>query len=268
MANAVAIGYGKDAVGVYRTDGVRSLFAADVRLVASGESFLPSYTEGDNALVVATDSMKNFIHRAALDYDGTSLEDFLDLIGTRFLDTYDHVDRVSLRAREIPFLRHGAALFQRVYDDYGVAELELGRAGILGHRSGREAMHLIKLTGSAFAGFYRDDYTTLPETEDRPLFVHLDAHWRTQDVRKRPPSEEVRDSIVGTFEDFVSESIQHLVYEMGTRVLEQFQEIEEVTFAGENRLWDATLQAETDPPARVYTDARPPFGVIGLTLSR
>lgn len=266
MADALAIGYGKDAVGVYRTDG-RSLFAAEVRLVASGASFLPSYTAGDNALVVATDSMKNFVQRAALDYDGTSLEDFLELVGTRFLDTYEHVETAALRARELSFARRAGGLYQRLYDDRGVAELELGRAGIVSHRSGREGIHLVKLKGSAFRDFFRDEYTTLPDAADRPLFVHLDVHWRTQDFRKRPPGEEVRDSLVETFEDFFSESIQHLVYEMGTRILERFQEIEEVSFSGENRLWDKGQESE-DGDVTVYADARPPFGVIGLTLAR
>lgn len=265
MANAVAIGYGKDAVGVYRTDG-SALFAAEVRLVASGESFLPSYVEGDNTLVIATDSMKNFIQRAALDYDGTSLEDFLELVGTRFIDLYEHVETLSLRARELPFARRANRLYQRLYDDYAVAELELGRNGIVSHRSGREAIHLVKLAGSAFRDFFRDEYTTLPDAADRPLFVHLDVHWRAQDFRKRPVGEEVRDAVVATFEAFFSESIQHLVHEMGTRVLERFQEIEEISFTGQNRLWD-TAQEGGDG-VTVYTDARPPFGVIGLTLTR
>ena len=37
----------------------------------------------------------------------------------------------------------------------------------------------MKLRGSAFTRFARDENTTLPERADRPLFIHLDAHWRT-----------------------------------------------------------------------------------------
>ena len=68
MAELVRIGYGKEAVSVYRTDGVSSLFAAEIGMTARGEAFLPSYTEGDNTVVVATDSMKNFIQITALEY--------------------------------------------------------------------------------------------------------------------------------------------------------------------------------------------------------
>ena len=49
------------------------------------------------------------------------------------------------------------------------------------------------------------------------------------------------------------------------RVLESFDQIAAVDFYAENRLWDT---AQTGDDAAVYTDARPPFGVITLTLER
>jgi urate oxidase/2-oxo-4-hydroxy-4-carboxy-5-ureidoimidazoline decarboxylase len=268
MADAVAIGYGKEAVSVYRTDGVRTLFAAEVRLLVRGERLLSSYTEGDNSLVVATDSMKNFVHVHALGYDGSSLEDFLLLLGQRFLDHYGQADRVELGARDLPFSRQGEAAFQRTYGDRGVAELTLDRDGIVEERSGREGLHLVKLTGSSFAGFVRDEYTTLPESHDRPLFVHLDVHWRHVDFPRRPAGEDVRDSVVETFAGFESASIQELVHEMGVRVLERFAEIGEVSFAAQNRLWDTAQVSEEDERVRVYTDPRPPYGAVELTLRR
>ena len=81
MAELLRIGYGKEAVSVYRTDGVSSLFAAEIGMTARGAAFAPSYTEGDNTVVVATDSMKNFIQITALEYGDDSLEGFLELLG-------------------------------------------------------------------------------------------------------------------------------------------------------------------------------------------
>ncbi|HEU4450224.1 MAG TPA: urate oxidase [Gaiellaceae bacterium] len=268
MAEPLATGYGKEAVSVYRTDGVRSLFAAEVGMTARGAAFLPSYTAGDNTAVVATDSMKNFVHATALEYDGTSLEDFLDLLARRFLDTYPQVERIELRGRELPFTRRSEQSFERVEGDRGVAELALDRSGALEHRCGREGIRLVKLTGSSFAGFVRDEYTTLAESHDRPLYVHLDVHWRNQDFGKRAPGEEVRDSVAATFAEFESASIQELVHRMGTRLLDGFQELAEVSFAGENRLWDTAQVLGSDERVRVYTDPRPPFGRIELTLGR
>jgi urate oxidase/2-oxo-4-hydroxy-4-carboxy-5-ureidoimidazoline decarboxylase len=264
VAEPVAHHYGKDAVSVFRAEGTR-LFAAEVRLLLHGDVFVPSYTAGDNSLVVATDSMKNFIHAAALDYEGSSLEEFLLLVGQTFLERYGHVEWVTLHGSEVPFTQHTGVLFQRIYDDYGTAWLELGRDGVRDHRSGRERLHLIKVTGSSFTDFVRDEHTTLPEMPDRPLFIHLNVHWRHTDFGRRVRSDEVRDSIVATFDDFVSASIQHLVHEMGLRALDRFPEIEEISFAGENRLWDRAQDADG---VAVYTDARPPFGVIELTLRR
>lgn len=264
----MTIHYGKAAVSVYRTDGVSTLFATEVGIDVLGETFMPAYREGDNSLVVATDTMKNFVHSTALEFDGASLEGFLELLGTRFLVTYGHVERVRLSARELAFARESDVLFRRLHDDEGVAELELDRTGIIDHRCGRRALHLIKITGSSFASFAHDEFTTLPEQVDRPLFVHLDVHWRHASFHDHVESERVRASVIATFDSFVSKSIQHLVHEMGQRLLAEFPQLVEVSFEAQNRLWDTAQVSEADPRVKVYTDPRPPYGMIGLVLRR
>ena len=264
MAEPVALSYGKDAVSVYRTDGER-LFACETRMLLRGEAFDASFVEGDNSMVVATDSMKNFIHRTALEYDGESLESFLVEVGRRFVERYPFIDAVELHGRETVFSRRADAVLQRLYDDYGVADVFMYPDAERQERSGRQGLHLIKLAGSAFAGFVRDEYTTLPEARDRPLFIHLDASWHNVDYGRRVDGEKVRDLFIGTFAEFKSESIQHLVHEMGVRALGLFPEIDNIAFRAENRLWDT---AQQNDGATVYTDARPPFGVITLSLNR
>ena len=134
MAQLLSIGYGKEAVSVYRTDGVSTLFAAEIGMTARGEAFGPSYTEGDNTAVVATDSMKNFIQMTALEYDDPSLEGFLEVLARRFMDIYGQAERIELHGREVPFARRTEQSFQRVGGDVGVAELALDRDGTLEHR--------------------------------------------------------------------------------------------------------------------------------------
>ena len=92
-------------ISVYRTDGVRSLFGAEVELDVFGENLMPAYTEGDSRLVVATDTMKNLVHATTQGYDGSSIEELIELIGARFLETYEHFERIQVRAREVPFER-------------------------------------------------------------------------------------------------------------------------------------------------------------------
>jgi urate oxidase/2-oxo-4-hydroxy-4-carboxy-5-ureidoimidazoline decarboxylase len=268
VAELLKIGYGKETVSVYRTDGVSSLFAAEVGMTTRGEALGPSYTEGDNTLVVATDSMKNFVHVTALDYEESSLEGFLELLARRFLDTYGQVARIELTAREVPFARRSEQSFQSVGGDHAVAELALDRDGTLEHRSGRVGIRLVKLTGSSFEGFVRDEYTTLPESRDRPLFIHLDVHWRNRNFAERANGETIRDSLAKTFGEFDSASIQELLHSMGIRLLDGFGELDEVSFVAENRLWDTAQVSSSDERVRVYTDPRPPHGRIELTLGR
>ena len=264
MADPVAHRYGKHAVSVYRTERDR-LFACEVDLMVTGRSLDSSYTEGDNSRVVATDSMKNFIHRAALEFDGTVLEDFLSGVARHFLDRYEHIDSIEVEGREVPFATRNDTARQRLYDDYAFATVGLHREGSHMEWSGRKGLHLMKPTGSSFAGFVRDEFTTLPDARDRPLFVHLDARWINSDPGARAPGEEVRDILVETFAAFESASIQHLVYEMGVRVLDRFPGIASISFEAQNRLWDT---AQTADSVTVYTDARPPYGLIELTLNQ
>jgi urate oxidase / 2-oxo-4-hydroxy-4-carboxy-5-ureidoimidazoline decarboxylase len=259
--------YGKEAVSVYRA-GAGALFAAEIRLDAFGQSFEPSYTEGDNSMVIATDSMKNFIHATAAEYDEESLEGFVELVARTFLETYAHVESVHVAGREIAFSRAGDVVFRRVGPDRDVTELRMDRTGIRDHRSGREGLHLVKLTGSAFRGFIRDEYTTLPDADDRPLGIQLNVYWRCADFARRVASDGVVASLAATFDEFFNESIQQLVREMGVRVLDGFADIVELSFDAENRLWDRAALPAGDGPVRIYTDPRPPYGVITLTLRR
>jgi len=268
-SSVTAIHYGKAAVRFYRTDERGRLFAGEVALDAAGDSLRPAWTAGDNTPIVATDSIKNFIHAAALEYEGDALEEFAAWLGRRFLATYGHIEHVKVRARELPFAPEGTVLYSRTYTDYGTVELTMSAAGILDHRCGCEALHLIKATGSSFAGFVRDRYTALPETRDRPLFIHLNVYWRHPSFDERVPTRQVRSVVTETFDTFESRSIQHLVHEMGQRILQRFPAVVEVSFDAENRTWDGMA---IPPPAAsqraVYADPRPPFGVVGLTLTR
>jgi len=253
----VKISYGKLRVPVHRIAG-DDLLAAEISIEVLGDNFLPAYTEGDNSAVVATDTMKNFILRESLSYDGTSLEGLLRHLGERFMSTYPVMESVRMSAKELRFDRLGSRVYSRSADDHGVAAVEPD--GTV--RGGRHGMLLLKTRGSAFTKFARDEYTTLPERGDRPLFIRVDADWRyAGDAFVE--SSAVRDHFAATFYDFVSESIQHLVHEMGTRLLADHQEIEEISFTAENHTRDPVGE---DGDRKVYTDPFPAQGLITLTL--
>jgi urate oxidase / 2-oxo-4-hydroxy-4-carboxy-5-ureidoimidazoline decarboxylase len=251
---------------VKRADGDHDVLAAEVSIEVLGENFAAAYTEGDNSAVVATDTMKNFILRESLAYEGDTLEGLIVHLGTGFLATYPVMEAVRMTGREHRFDRLSGKLFAREHGDHAVAMFELGEDGIRDHRSGREDLRLLKVTGSAFTRFARDDYTTLPERVDRPLLIRMDVHWRYGD----PDADhvdpwEVREEVAATFDDFVSESIQHLVHEMGTRMLARWPQLAEVSFAAENHTRDP---AGEDGDRKLYTDPFPAQGLITLTLTR
>lgn len=171
-------------------------------------------------------------------------------------------------------------LFARDRNDRSTASLDLEREGegvrITSHACGRADLQLIKITGSAFADFARDEHTTLPERHDRPLYIWCDIGWRYADAAdalgadpaRYVAGEQVADLAGSVFHQFVSLSIQHLVNEIGIRMLERWPQLAEVNFEATNRLWDPGEESAADPTIKTYADPRPPFGRIGLVLHR
>ena len=300
-------GYGKLRVPVYRVYarpllGVKPipesqysgskniLFAYEIDVEVLGENFLPAYTQGDNSNVVATDSMKNFVLREALAFDGATLEEFLDMLGRHFLETYSQMQQLRLSGRELPFdtiavpesggFIDSSVLFQRSHTDYTTATLTFERVNgvptVTEHRCGRVGLELFKVTGSAFSRFVRDEYTTLAERVDRPLFIYLDVYWKYRDAQALlaidhelyVPAEQLRDLLRVTFHEFVSKSIQHLVHEMGIRILASYPQIVEIAFEAQNRTRDVIVASETDEKVKVYSDPFSAYGIIKLTVNR
>ncbi|NJM05764.1 hypothetical protein HC891_05560 [Candidatus Gracilibacteria bacterium] len=117
---AYTISYGKVAVPVYRmyaaplrdlpalpessfSGRANIVFAAEIDVEIFGDDFLPAYTYGDNTMVVATDTMKNFILRESLTYAGATLEGLLDHLGRGFLARYPVMPALRISGRELPF---------------------------------------------------------------------------------------------------------------------------------------------------------------------
>ncbi len=302
------VSYGKQGVPVYRvfaaplsdippipesafTGRDNNLLACEIGVEVFGDEFLPAYTHGDNAMVVATDSMKNFIIRETLAYPGATMEGLLHFLGTGFADTYKQMHTLTMTAREIPFApaivpngegRHepGGNLFRLARGDRAFASLSIDKRremiAVTWHECGIRDIELMKLTGSAFTSFLRDGYTTLPERGDRPLYFTMNVSWRYADPgdmlelsrRRYVPVEQMRDLLAAVFDAFVSESIQHLLHEMGQRALIRFPQLVEIRFDALNLTRDPYGQREDDPRVKVYSDPFPAFGRLTLAIRR
>lgn len=298
--------YGKGDVLVYRTyaepleaapipespfvgeDNI--LFAHNIRFAVSGDALLTSFTDGDNAQLVATDSMKNFILRQAATFEGGTTEALLHFLAVRFMETYGHIDTVQLSANRIPFLPlpvpgpggflDNRLVYRRSYNDHAAAEMKLAR-GAEGYDldeawSGLSDLQLIKVSGSSFYGFIRDEYTTLPDAYDRPLFIFLDIRWRYDDPQdaihpeagKHVPVQQIRDIAQNVFYEFATPSIQHLIWLIGQRILIRFPQLAEVRFETSNRTWETVVEPADGLSSGVFTEPRPPFGFQGFSMTR
>lgn len=274
------IQYGKTRVVFFRL-AKRSAppFAASVTIDVFGERFAAAYTEGDNREVVATDTMKNFVYATAADFDGRSLESYVLYLGRRLLETYPQMERIRVTAHEVPLdPAHGNSdvVFRLTRSDVATSHADFERSTsdvtVTHLRSGLEGLRLLKTTGSSFAEFARDRYTSLPELTDRPLTIRMDVHWRYGDVRDATegeghvPADQMRRAIERTFHDFNSRSIQHLVHVMGTSLLKDFPSLSEIEFATENHTPDAVSEGKGD--VKVFAEPRQTFGKIGLVVRR
>jgi urate oxidase len=278
------ISYGKAHVVFYRLGGrdVAPL-AASVDIDVFGKRFVSAYTEGDNREVVATDTMKNFIYAMAAEYSGSTLLGLCAFLGRRFIETYPLMEALRVTAREVPLdaaageRGPSGVLFRSTRGDRAVAQVAVdgvgGKPEITAARSGWEDMVLVKTTGSSFATFARDDYTTLPELTDRPLTIRMSVYWRYVDpkdgVAEGPGllgPRAVRDEIERIFHKFNSRSIQHLVHEVGARLLAAHAQLQEIEFVAENHTPDHVRDGSGG--VRVFAEPRATFGKIGLVLRR
>ena len=88
--------YGKAAirlVRVGRDTTPHRLRDLTVAIALEGD-FTAAHVDGDNSLVVATDTMKNTAYALAAEHLTGSVEDFATVLGRHFLD-FDQVDRSS-----------------------------------------------------------------------------------------------------------------------------------------------------------------------------
>jgi urate oxidase len=140
-------------------------------------------------------------------------------------------------------------------------------------RSGISGLTLLRTSGSAFSGFLRDEFTVLPETEDRIMATDASADWTFLEDQ-RPSYDDVRAAarvaLVDTFSNHRSASVQHTLFAMGEALLAACPDVREVSMRMPNKHHIAVDLApfgiENDRAVFVATDR--PFGVIEGTVTR
>jgi urate oxidase len=270
--------YGKAAirlVRVWRGDGSHRLRDLTVAVALEGD-FAAAHTDGDNALVVATDTMKNTVYAFASDRLEGSLEDFGRALAEHFLDE-PQVERATVSLREHAwapiagpagpardaFVRGGSGTrVATVSSDIGGTTVE----------AGVEDLVVMKTAGSAFVGFPRDRYTTLPETDDRIMATKITAIWRygAPELAGDERHAAIQGTLLEVFADHDSASVQASVWLMARTILERHEEVDEVRMALPNLhhwLVDLAPFGLTNDN-EVFTATTEPHGLIEATVRR
>lgn len=238
----------------------------DVQLEGAFEKV---YVEGDNASCHATDTMKNTVYALARQDPIEHVERFALRLADHFL-AKPSVARVRVSAAEQPWSRlHPHAFVQSGGEQWTASVTRDATSAVI--VSGVANLVVLKTTDSGFSGFPRDEYTTLPETEDRILATSITASWtyRSADA-DFSARDRIRAALLETFADHLSRSVQHTLYAMGQAALAACGEITDVTLTLPNRhhLLVDLKPFGLDNPNEIFVATDQPFGVIEATVTR
>jgi urate oxidase len=269
--------YGKSRIRLVKVRRARDAHAiVDLTLDVQLEgAFDAVYIDGDNRSCLATDTMKNTVYALARRDPIEQVESF----GLRLADYFiakPSVSRVLISIVEHPWSRvdasgggHPHAFVQTSAGEWTASVMrDATGASVV---SGVTNLVVLKTADSAFAGFPRDDYTTLVDTDDRILATSMTAAWKyrsgTTDFSRR---DAIRAALIDTFASHASLSVQHTLYAMGRAALATCAEIAEITLTLPNRhhLLVDLQPFGLDNPNEVFVATDQPYGLIEATIRR
>jgi urate oxidase len=223
---------------------------------------------GDNAGLPATDTMRNVVYALAAEHPLDSLPGFAASIVDHWVAD-DAVDEARVRIREHPWERLEGNAFQRGAG--GTRGLAVTGDGTrTAHEGELEDLLVLRSSGSAFSGFARDRYTTLPETDDRILATVVTARWD----HAREPGEDswaaVCDDLLRAFGDHDSPSVQYTLQRMGAAVLEHHPGVERIALSLPNRhhLPFDVARFGIESRNEIFQPTTEPYGLIEATIER
>ncbi|KAF4614003.1 hypothetical protein D9613_008190 [Agrocybe pediades] len=319
-AELTAARYGKTKVRVFRIvrDGKwHNIVEYNVEALLEGE-IATSYTEADNSVVVATDSIKNITYFLAKTSPHIlSAEKFALHLGTFFVSKYAHISKAFVTIEQLRWSRihvdgeesaegHSHS-FYRDGNDKRVVKVEVdGSAGkdkLVGKvTAGINDLLVLKSTGSAFENFYRDEYATLIEVNDRIFSTSVDLSYTFAPISLRAPTDEKKVEFVvplqkgeegyagsvwdeevpararkATLETFAvdeSASVQATLYKMAQRIVAENASVNSVSYALPNKhyipvdLRYLNIDNLTPAKAEVFMPVDAPSGLITATVTR
>ncbi|GAQ63770.1 factor-independent urate hydroxylase [Streptomyces scabiei] len=242
------------------------------------------HLSGSNANVLPTDTTKNTVYAFAKEHGIESAEQFGIHLARHFVTSQPAIHRARIRVEEYAWERiehggEGAHSFVRRGQETRLAQITYDGSSweVV---SGLKDLTVMNSTDSEFWGYVKDAYTTLPEAHDRILATEVSGRWRfnwTDDAREMPDwdtsYEQTKQHLLRAFAETYSLSLQQTLYQMGSRIIENRDEIDEVRFSLPNKhhflvdLKPFGLDNATEDGA-VYFAADRPYGLIEATVLR
>ena len=274
-----ANGYGKNAVNlsrIIRHEGYHEFRQVSVSVALTGD-FDAAHTLGDNALILPTDTQKNTVYALAREHFTGPIEAFGLVLSQHFLARNPQVAQVRIELVEHLWQRmafEGAA-HPHAFTGGGsekrtaVVTRTADGATVV---SGLKGLMLLKTTDSAFVGYPKDEFTVLPETSDRILATECEANWEytSAEVDFETLYHRIRQSLLRTFSEHKSLSVQHTLYAIGEKILLENEEVKEISLVMPNKHHIPfnlePFGQENTNEVFVATDA--PFGYITGTVTR
>ena len=263
-------------VRIYRDSARHEIRDLNVTTALRGP-FEQAHLIGDQSNVLPTDTQKNTVFAFAKSKGIDSIESFGLELARHFVQDVGPVEGARIEIEEYAWERaivDGAAhdhTWLRKGQEIRTAAVTVDASGehVIG---GFKEFVILKSTGSEFAGFLGDDYTTLAETHDRVMATALDAKWRftTTDVAWDEVYRGIKTIVVREFATLQSLALQQTLWHMGKAVLEAYPSIVEVRFKAPNRhhfCYDIS-QFGLDNCNEVFIATDRPYGLIEATIMR
>jgi len=274
--------YGKSRirlVTVRRAPGQHVLRDLTVDVALEGD-FDAAHISGDNALVIATDTMKNTVYAFAQDRLTGSIEAFGLELGRHFAAS-PQVGRATITLREHAWApiridgRPAPDAFVRSSPATRTATVAVGR-GVEEVEAGVEDLTVLKTTKSAFVGFERDQYTTLPEATDRIMATKITASWAYEPAAIAAGLDfdlahaRATERLLTTLAEHVSPSVQTSIWIMATAMLDADPAIQWVRMVLPNlHHWSVDLRPfGLENRGEVFIPTTEPHGLIDATVRR
>ncbi len=271
--------YGKAenrVVRIYRDTKRHEIRDLNVTTALRGP-FDAAYLAGDQSDVLPTDTQKNTIFAFAKSKGIGAIEGFgLDL-ARHFVADIAPVEGARIEIEEYGWER--ATVDGEEHDHTWLRRgQEVRTAAVTVDATGEHVIAglkdlvILKSTGSEFAGFLTDEFTTLQETHDRVMATSLDVKWRYSgtDVEWDSVYDDVKRLMVKEFATLQSLALQQTLWHMGTTVLETYPEIAEIRLKAPNKHhFDYDLERfGIENRGEVFIAADRPYGLIEATITR